>query len=90
MSWLDETNAARKKIFQAQSIIDDVSEALERVGMDRLSEELIIAINMLGDAEFQIRNATTEKVDADFKQAQESSTNILRAALAIAEMRGKE
>lgn len=73
----EKTNSIERIAYQ----LDNLSHAMAKLGMGAADDLSQYSESLLALAK-GIRDAASERVNSDFKQAQESSNNVLRAALA--------
>lgn len=86
-----------KKRKQALEIIAETAECLlekadafAATGNQYLAEDLAFFANKLAKSVRVLEEVDRDRVYSEFKQAQESSSNMLRAVLAVSQMRAEK
>jgi hypothetical protein len=82
MSWLTEYQEGRKRVERAIWNLNNLSNLLDEVGNDKLAYRISMIHDNLMEAHVQIDKAVMGNLDSQYKQAQQSSANVLKACLA--------
>jgi len=90
MSWLTEYQEGKRKIRHIIWYLNNLSDLLDEVGNDKLAYRVSMIHSDLIDAYKQIDDAVTKNLDDQYRQAQESSANVLKACLAGAKIAENE
>lgn len=84
-SWLTEMYELRNRIWAETRDLDDLAYAFGAVGNPIMAEKIQEMSNRLSNIAQAIELVTKQKVDNDYKQAVQSSANLLETALAVGE-----
>lgn len=85
--FLDEMAKATKKLRHAESIVTHIANALSTIGLPA-AVDLHHAVTLINEGADEAQNAMFGMISHDLKQAQQSSANMLNAALAAATKMG--
>ena len=86
--YLDRLHRADGELTAVILGIEELANAFTIVGNRKVADKLWDMAQAIQDAAKEIRSATTEELNRQVKQAQESSANLVRAALAGSALEG--
>lgn len=84
--WLTDLHMAQERIQTRAYALDDLVTAFRRVGNEPIARELALHVLVLNEVAKSISQSTGEICSLLMKQAGESSTNMVNAALAGVEI----
>lgn len=88
--WFEKYKKALKKADAVSWYIGRISQLLEEVGNTKLSKRLLLKHLDLEQAIEEIDNAVSQNINEQYLLAQQSSANVLKAALAGGELSRRE
>ena len=81
MSWLDEMHDVQESMNGVQDELHSLAYSLADIGLEKLAKQLAAMGRILFQAEEKLQQAKSNKVHEDYKQAEQSSVNVLSATL---------